>query len=318
MAQIDADLLGVLINKPEALSLRLLTVMALCALHSERQILILLSDSAEQFQSSLRIFVVGIESALQMWRRQREAHIGDHTEAIVLIPIINGPRLLIVARQHHLGSSAHSQRGSMGVECLCGEVLTLHQNIIVEVGENGGVETNAILHQQDHLHAALADVVVNIESVLDELDDGEDEVGVAQPAEHIVEDAQILVLHTARDAVAERGEHHAGDRCETGLDGTRHVESIIVCIAWHANDKVYADRTKYLLCLLDRRNLRKRGRIAQAKARVFIINFLLHASVILQHEGVIGVSDDEDVVDAAHHEIDERDVFHDEFAPFVG
>ena len=134
MAQIDADLLGVLINKPEALSLRLLTVMALRALHCERQILILLPDSAEQFQSSLRIFVVGIESALQMWRRQREAHVGNHAETVVLIPIINGPRLLIVARQHHLGSSAHSQRGSMGVECLCGEVLTLHQNIIVEVG----------------------------------------------------------------------------------------------------------------------------------------------------------------------------------------
>lgn len=134
MAQIDADLLGVLINKPEALSLRLLTVMALRALHCERQILILLSDSAEQFQSSLRIFVVGIESALQMWRRQREAHVGNHAETVALIPIINGPRLLIVARQHHLGSSAHSQRGSMGVECLCGEVLTLHQNIIVEVG----------------------------------------------------------------------------------------------------------------------------------------------------------------------------------------
>ena len=165
----------------------------------------------------------------------------------------------------------------------------------------------------------LADVVVDIEPVLDELDDGEDEVGVAQPAEHIVEDAQILVLHTARDAVAERGEHHAGDRCETGLDGTRHVESIIVCIALSIQmTRSMLTVLSIFFCLLDRRDLRKRGRIAQAKARVFIINFLLHASVILQHEGVIGVGDDEDVVDAAHHEIDERDVFHDEFAPFVG
>ena len=45
-------------------------------------------------------------------------------------------------------------------------------------------------------HTRLLDVVLNVHLILDELDDREDKVGIAQPAEYVVKDGQILVAAT--------------------------------------------------------------------------------------------------------------------------
>ena len=127
----------------------------------------------------------------------------------------------------------------MGVERLCTETLALLQNIVVQIGQNRRVEAYAVFHQQYHLHASLADVVVDVHLVFYQLDDRENEVGVAQPAEHVVEDGQVFVLHPSGNAVREGGEHHAGNIGKVGLYHTCHVKGIIVGIAGHTHHQVY-------------------------------------------------------------------------------
>ena len=89
----------------------------------------------------------------------------------------------------------------MGVESLGREVLRLGEDIVVEVRQYGAIEADVILHEQYHLHTCLLDVVLDIHLVLYQFDDREDEVGIPQPAEHIVEDGHILVLDTLGDTM---------------------------------------------------------------------------------------------------------------------
>ena len=77
----------------------------------------------------------------------------------------------------------------MAVESLCREALALRQDIVVEVWQDRAIEAYAVLHNKYHLHPTLLDVMLKIHLVLYELDDREDEVCIAKPAEHIVEDA---------------------------------------------------------------------------------------------------------------------------------
>ena len=118
-----------------------------------------------------------------------------------MILLVDLHRLLIVRGEHYLGASTFALGSCMRVQGLGRETLRLSQNIIIKVRQDGRVETDVILHQQDHLHTRLVDIVLNVHLVLQQLDDRHDEVGIAQPAEHIVEHRHILVLDALRDTM---------------------------------------------------------------------------------------------------------------------
>ena len=65
---------------------------------------------------------------------------------------------------------------------------------------------------------------------------------------------------------------------------------------------------QYLGRLLLGAHLREGGWIAQTQLHVLVVYLLLHAPVVLEHEGIVGVGHDEHVVDAAHHQIDKGHV----------
>ena len=205
----------------------------------------------------------------------------------------------------------------MAVEGFLGETFALHEQEVVEVGQNGTVEAYGVFHKQNHLHPTLPDVVLKIHLVFDELDDGENEVGIAQPTEHVVEDGEVFILHTAGDAVGKRREHHAVNVGEVGLNGAGHGERIVVGIAGHTDHQVHIGGFKHLGRLLGCRHLGERGRIAQAEFGVFVVYFFLHASVVFEHESVVGIGHDEHVVDAASHQVDERHVFQIKLVPLL-
>ena len=208
-------------------------------------------DDAQKLQTRLRV----------LHASEREAHVADDAEHVVGILLVQRHRLLIVAGEHHLWTSAHTQRGGMAVERLRGEALALGENVVVEIGKNGAVEADAVLHEQNHLHATLLDVVLEVHLVLDELDDGENEVGVAQPAEHIVEDAEVLVLHALRYAMRERREHHVVHIRKSRLYVPRHRERVVVGIARHADHEVDVHGAEHLVSLFRGAHLREGGRI---------------------------------------------------------
>ena len=76
----------------------------------------------------------------------------------------------------------------MRIESLSRKSLRLGEDVIIEIRQHGGVETDVVFHKQDHLHTSLLDVVLDIHLILKQLDNRHNEVGIAQPAEHVVED----------------------------------------------------------------------------------------------------------------------------------
>ena len=250
--EIHTHLLGVLIYKAESLGFCLGTVVALGTLDDERHERIGLADVTEETQSGIRTFltsegigaVLGIRLLLHLVAEslggtlQRESGIADDTQGVVGILIVEFLRLFVGTGEHHLRTATHSHRGSMAVEGFLGKILALLEDIVVEVGQDGTVEAHGVFYQEYHLHACLPDIVLQVHLILNELDDGEDEVGVAQPAEYVIEDAEVFVLHSLGDAVGERGEYHAVDIRELAFDITRHIEGIVVGIARHTDDEV--------------------------------------------------------------------------------
>ena len=168
----------------------------------------------------------------------------------------------------------------MAVEGFLGKILTLLEDIVVEVGQDGTVEAHGVFYQEYHLHACLPDIVLQVHLILYELDDGEDEVGVAQPAEYVIEDAEVFVLHTLGDAVGERGEYHAVDIRELALDIARHIEGIVVGIARHTDDEVDDGGAQYLGCLFGGRYLGEGWGVTESQLHILIIYLLLDASII--------------------------------------
>ena len=234
-----------------------------------------------------------------------------------MVLLVESPCLLVGSGQHHLWPSAHAQRGRVRIEGLGCEPLALCENVAVEVGQHGTVEPDAVFHEHDHLYACFLDVVVEVHLVFDELDNAQDEVRVAQPAEHVVEDGHVFVLDAARDAVGERREHNAGNVGHVGLHVACHVEGVVVGVARHADDQVYAGLAEHGLGLFHRTDLRECGRIAEPELSVFVENLLVYTTVVLEHEGIVRVSHDEHIVDAARHQVDERHVFQIELIPLL-
>ena len=293
VAQVDIHLLRVLVHEGDAAALGFLPVGGFGALHDERDIFVLLADGLQQFETCLGVFF-GCQSAtfFQVGTILWETAVGNHAQRVVGVLRIVAPCLLIVSGQHHLGSSAHTERGRMGIQGFGGKPLALGQDIAVEIGQHRRIETDAVFHQQNHLHTGLLDVVLQVHLVLDELDDGENQVGVAQPAEYIVEYRHVFVLHSPRDTMREGGEHHAGHLGEVLLHVARHVEGIVVGITGHTDHKVELCAPEGRCGFVDSRHLGERGRIAQSQFGVFIENLLVHAPVVFQHKGIVGVGDD--------------------------
>ena len=314
VAQVDAHLLRIFIDEMEPFSLGLLTVLTLRTFHDERHKLVARTNGPQQFQSSLGI-LLNARQAFAGTRRavgglHGEAHIADDAEHVVVELFVDGPCLLVAACQHHFWSAAHTHCCRVRVQGLSGEVLTLDEQVVIEVREDGRIEADAVLDEEDELYARLLNVVLEVHAVLDELDDGEDEVGVAEPAEDVVEDGHVLVLHAAGDAVAEGGEHHAGHVGPEGLHLAGHLEGVVVGIAGHTDDQVDVGGVEHVAGFLGGADLGERGRIAHAQLGVLVEDFLVHASVVFEHEGVVGVGHNEHVEDAARHQVGKRHVLH--------
>ena len=265
LPEVDEHLLRILVDKliPRGFGTRL--VHRLGTLHDERDEGVVAVDILQELETGIGDF--GIGSLLAVARaagEHRKAAVADDTQHVVPIPIIYIHRLGMIARQDYLRPTAHAQGGTVRIERLGSEALALREDIAVERREDRRIEADAVFHQQNHLHTGLLDVVVEVHAVFDELDDGKDKVGVAQPAEHIVEDGHILVLDATGDAVREGGEHHAGDVGELRLDGMRHVEGVVVGRARHADDEVDIGGVQPLGRLFRRRHLPEERRIAQS------------------------------------------------------
>ena len=177
----------------------------------------MLPDVAEKLQTCIRTLLATEGICTMLWldilinlvskslscTLQRESGIADDTKGIIGILIIQFFRLLIGTGQNHLRATTHTHGSRMTIQGLLGKVLTLLKYIIIKVWQDGTVEANRVFYQEYHLNTSLQDVMLQVHLILNQLDDGEDEVGVAQPAEDIIEDTQVFILHTLGNTMRE-------------------------------------------------------------------------------------------------------------------
>ena len=228
-----------------------------------------------------------------------------------------GNRLVIASCQHHLRSSPLALCGGMGIERLLRKILALLQDIIIQVGQNRRIIPDSVLHQQNHLHSRLLDVVVEVHLVLNQFDYREDEVGVSKPAEDIVKHREVLVLHASRYTMRERRQHHARNVGRVLLHLSRHVEGIVVGITRHTYHEVDGSIAQHLVGLLRRTHLSERGRVSQSQVHILVKYLLVHTSVVLQHEGVVWICHYQHVEDASCHDIHKRHILQIKLIPFL-
>ena len=116
----------------------------------------------------------------------------------------------------------------------------------------------------------------------------------------------VFVLHSFRDAVRERRQHHAVNLGKSRLDVTCHREGVVVGIARHTYYEVDVHGAKHLIGFFRCAYLCERRRIAQSQLHILVVYLLFHTSVVFKHEGIVGIGHDEHVVYATHHKIHER------------
>ena len=116
------------------------------------------------------------------------------------------------------------------------------------------------------------------------------------------------MLHALRDAMTERREHHNWNLRIVNLNVSGYIEHIVVVRSWHTNHQFETRLFQFLLGFLLRSHLEETGRIAQAEFGVFLKNLLIHSSIILQHEGIVGVGNEQHIEDAPFHHVNKRGV----------
>ena len=105
--------------------------------------------------------------------------------------------------------------------------------------------------------------------------------------------------------MAEGREHDEGHLREALLDVAGNAEHIVVLSSGHTDDEVEAGALKFGFRFFGRGYLEKAGREAEPQFGIFVKDLFVHTSIILQHESVIGIGNDENVADAPHHEMGE-------------
>ncbi len=102
-----------------------------------------------------------------------------------------------------------------------------------------------------------------------------------------------------------------------GFHLTGHSKGIVVGITWHTDDKVDVGGLKHLIGLLSGTDLCEGGWIARAQLYIFVEYFLVNAPVILEHERIIGIGNNQHVEDAVCHQIDKRHILQIKLIPLL-
>ena len=179
IAQVHVNLLGILVDEVGATFPGKLLFFRLAGVHDKGNVGIIGADGREKLETS--ILVLGPSFM------KREAAIRDNPQRVVRELAVERPGFLVIACQNDFGTTTHTQRFQRGVECLRSEFQTLLEHEPVEVGQDTAVETDAVLHHHNHLYASATDIMLQIQTVLHQLDDTQKEFRIAQPAEHILE-----------------------------------------------------------------------------------------------------------------------------------
>ena len=234
---------------------------------------------------------------------QHEPYVGDHAQDVLLVTVVEFHGLLVIGGQQDFRPGTLAQNLLLLVEGVLEEFCVLQQDQLVELGQVGRVETYRVLDEQDGLHAAVGDVLLGVHFILDQLDDGHDQVGIAVPAEDVVEPRAILLLQTAVDVFREGGEQRDRDLGVAFLDDLGKREYVQLPDVVHRQDEVErvvaAEQLQRFACGA---HARERRRVRHVQVEVFLVDLRFDVSVLLEDIPVVAAADQQDLMDSVFHE----------------
>ena len=303
IAEILLHLLGVLVDEMITALPRLPAVLLLRAVKYQGNIRVAFPYGVKQFETGFLVFLL-IFRVCPLDEVHRKLAVADYSERAVAKTLEYVPRLLVVARQNNLWAPPHSQSLKARVKRLRGKFQTLLEHKFIQRRQNGRIEAYVVFNQQNHLHT-LADIVFHVHAILNQLDNRNQQVGVSQPAEHVFKNSEINVLHSGRNAVAERREHHHRNVFVLLLDTLcriKHVVCLVCRLRRHADYQIYPAALEMSLGLLACADLNKARRKAQAQSGVLLKDFLVNATVVFKHESVIRICNNQHIANTPPHQ----------------
>ena len=235
-------------------------------------------------------------------RVERKSDVRDDTQQVVFVALVDPHGVLVVGCQQDLRTGTLTQNLLLLVVGIFQELTILQQHKFVDRGQVGRVVADRVLDQQNRLHATLQNILVGIHSVLDELDDGDDQVGIAVPAEDVVESRAILLLDTAIDILREAGQQHHGHLRIALLDDAREGKHVGLTHVVHRQNEVETTlRLQSLQRLRGRTDARQRGRVAHIEVHILLVDLRFDAAVLFEDIAVVAATYEQDFVDSVAH-----------------
>ena len=137
-----------------------------------------------------------------------KTYIRDYTEQILLITLVECHGIVVVGRHKDLRTSTLSQYLLLLVERISYRDTILLQHQFIYSGQIGRIVANRVLDKQNSLNTHIEDIVLGIHTILQQLDNRNNQVGRVIPAEDVVDARGITLLNLAINLLREVGQKH--------------------------------------------------------------------------------------------------------------
>ena len=294
VAQLQGERLGVFVHESHTQALSQALVGEVGRLHQGRQMGIVEAHLLYECDAQLGFLVTAVPFL--------KTYIADDPKQILLVSLVQIHGLIVGLGQKDFGPSPHAKHLLVLIECFGHKIARLLHHNLVKFGQVGGSIADGVLHQDDALYPDFLNVVGGIHPIFDQLNDRQQEVGVPQPAEDIVDGREVLVLQSDAYLPVEVGEDHNGNLIVLFPDALGQGEGIILSQVQHFYHQID------VAILHDSEGLGrcggfyKNGGIAKIQRHILVEDLLVDAPILLQHEEVIVGRDDEHSTDALLHQ----------------
>ena len=210
---------------------------------------------------------------------------------------------LVGLSHEDLGPHPHPEPSLHLVEVLGYQDLGLLHEFRVDDGKKHGVVPHGILHQNDDLDIPMCSVEFHVHPVLDELDDGNEQVRVPVPEEDLVYPRGILPFPRFVEVAGVSSKQNHRQSWSQFLDLAAEIEGVHADVLGHGDHQVVVLARDLLQGLAPRGYPEDMGGRAEVQVGILPDDELRDQSLLLDDERVVEAGDEQDPLDLELHEL---------------
>ena len=138
------------------------------------------------------VYLLGVPAVALV---EHETHVGNDSEDIVLVLGIILQSLIVAAGHKDFGTGAFAHILLLLVQRILYSLAVLLEHQHIEQRQVGGIVSDRVFDQQNGPDSHIEDIVLGIEAVLEQLDNGNQQVSGIVPPENIVDMGLVAVLY---------------------------------------------------------------------------------------------------------------------------